>query len=987
MFAVRGLLASTIKPLLGRFVKRGMQTDTSNGLSVTNIELKEDALEEFLLKLLPAGNSIKIHHASVGSINVELSWTSALVKWQGILIGAEFVNEPVLATSPDARLGGSLIGQSMLASASALMESGSGDSLFNSALMGAQKRIENATSLIAHELDSITIHVKLSELITLEILAYGGKFSEANGLQLDSLLISKLEAQGPDLVIVKTDGIQLASNLSSVSVGDLFVKCDEVMSIIERTFRRGESTAQKTDLKLQIQATQKATIQYREMLFNATNTSASVSEGSVAFRCDLFTVAPVSSVAPVAPVSSVSSVAPVSSAPVAPPFVGEVSATSVKGSFLFGLAPTGNETPSCSAFDEGKLFMFRSHIRPVPLATPERLDEFFSFCRGAAHQRLTIECADLKASIGSLPKAFPSAPLAPSAPSDSSIRVIELKVGAAHLQNETHSVTTNGISAFLSLGQKTDWFVSASTIATPGCASVKNVRIAGQALERISADIAHVNLIGPEKTVTLVKQLVSGPAGEPINLFIRMHRARVAPNRWYMNSEVTVGMCDIFTIGEAFAVTAGTIESASLRINAIQAEIGTNIKLHAALVQMLVSPDDISNTVRTARESISSELAVTADVKPFCLNDHLIINDYVKRLRRRNDSTQPMGPTNLGETSFKLSITKVRLQLSNPAHSAGYAELCLDGLKVRVHPTRKRLSFDLLQCFDRTTQSTFNRAVVVRGAVLTLIDKEDYVIAFGGDSSRKKMEDVSLAIDQSFIEFLIAYFNQIKWGTTLTNEEAVVIRSIRVSAIKARVNYRPCSSSAAEATSEAGFARYIPIKEAVIKVGPFDGFGLTADELLVAFGMHVMKDKKNLARIVGGVKPIRASIEIFKNVTELILIPTHPVTPGYSNDVKGMLAQMQHVSARTIVSILELVPSSSQQPSGIKQGIIQAGQVFQRDMKTVVAFVSGENATTDLLDVPLMIIRPLTSPVSTLINGVCNQLDPVRLERIRSKYR
>ena len=151
--------------------------------------------------------------------------------------------------------------------------------------------------------------------------------------------------------------------------------------------------------------------------------------------------------------------------------------------------------------------------------------------------------------------------------------------------------------------------------------------------------------------------------------------------------------------------------------------------------------------------------------------------------------------------------------------------------------------------------------------------------------------------------------------------------------------------------------------------------------------MHVMKDKKNLARIIGGVKPIRASVELFKNVTELILIPTHPVPPGYSNDVKGMLAQMQHISARTIVSILELVPSSSQQPSGIKQGIIQAGQVFQRDMKTVVAFVSGENGTTDLLDVPLMILRPLTSPVTTLINGVCNQLDPVRLERIRSKYR
>jgi hypothetical protein len=49
-------------------------------------------------------------------------------------------------------------------------------------------------------------------------------------------------------------------------------------------------------------------------------------------------------------------------------------------------------------------------------------------------------------------------------------------------------------------------------------------------------------------------------------------------------------------------------------------------------------------------------------------------------------------------------------------------------------------------------------------------------------------------------------------------------------------------------------------------------------------------------------------------------------------------------------------------------------------MKTVIAFVSGDpdSGPVDLLELPMMVIRPITSPVSTVISGVCNQLDPKR---------
>lgn len=948
MFAIRGLLATTIKPFLGKFVKRGMQTDTSNGLKVTNIELKEDALESVLSKVFPQ-RGIKIQHASVGSVNVEVSWSAATIKWEGVLIGAEILKEGPSSDAETAALGNSLIINQSLT----MSESG-GESLFNSALIGAQKRIEGAVSLISHTFDCITVHLKVNEHIVLELIFNEVEFNEANGLSIKSVVISKLQTKAHDIVIVKGDVITMDRSLSSISAEDAIVNIDMIQDILKALFETSDSSTQPLTLKAAIKRT--ATVLYGEKILYAVNAEATVSENFIKFSSSEFK------------------------------FVNEINdsiiaAKNVQGTFSFGLTPQEN-TEKTSAFDEGKLFMYRSHIRPVPIAHQERLNSFFECNREAVKQKLIIECTELFATEALFKKAIPNAT---AAPSQRQTMLIEIKVNGIADLSFRESIKVNGLSVFLMLKDQPEWYVAADSIVAAECISVKNIKVAGTSLEHISADVGYLNVVHPLLAGDIIQKLLPEQIeGDSMSLFVRVQRARIAPSKWYDNSDITIGMCDIFTIGDlgAFAITAGTIHSTCIRMNAVQVEINNKIyKFHASLVHTLLSPADLTKIVGNVTDILktSDSKTKTSEVKEFRLEQHLIIKNYINQIR---ENTPPVVNDNV--TIVKVSVTKTCIQLCQDKPD-NYAELNIDCLKIRVEPNSKKITFDNLQCLDKTARSSFNKAIVIRGATITLTDKEDYVCVFGQPSIRGKgrLEDVSLAIDQTFLDYLVTFTKTIKFPTT-TGDAPNVVRSIRISEVKMRVNYRPSSG---QGETEVGLLKWMPIKEAVIKMQAFDGFGLTIDELSVALGIHFMQDKKNIARLFGGIKPIRAPLEIFKNVTELILIPMHPVSPGYSNDVMGRLAQMRHISAKTIVSVLELVPSSEQQPSGIKQGILQAGQTFQRDMNTIVAFVSGDNANTDLLDVPMMIIRPFTSPISSLITGVCNQLDPVRLERLQNKYR
>jgi len=94
-----------------------------------------------------------------------------------------------------------------------------------------------------------------------------------------------------------------------------------------------------------------------------------------------------------------------------------------------------------------------------------------------------------------------------------------------------------------------------------------------------------------------------------------------------------------------------------------------------------------------------------------------------------------------------------------------------------------------------------------------------------------------------------------------------------------------------------------------------------------------------------------------------------------------VLSRVQDISTKTVVSVLSVGASASpSQPTGIKEGVIQAGQVFQRDMNNAIAVIGGDNNLETITSLPMILIRPIASPISTLLSGVCNQLDPKRRE-------
>ena len=222
-----------------------------------------------------------------------------------------------------------------------------------------------------------------------------------------------------------------------------------------------------------------------------------------------------------------------------------------------------------------------------------------------------------------------------------------------------------------------------------------------------------------------------------------------------------------------------------------------------------------------------------------------------------------------------------------------------------------------------------------------------------------------------------------------------------MSPFKARVDYKPSSTSLS-------FLKFLPLRGAVINFNLFDSFDTNPERLAVEFALHTINHAKNLSRIIGGIKPLRAPLSVFRNVTELVLVPFEGISAevggGVEDDyeiLQGVINQAQTIVGKIAISILELgptlnvrrigtdIPTSihSNQPTGLKGGIIQAKQTFTTDMGTVIAFISGDMRNLDLFDLPLLLIRPLTAPLTDIVNGICNQIDSTRYNRMKNKYR
>jgi len=197
----------------------------------------------------------------------------------------------------------------------------------------------------------------------------------------------------------------------------------------------------------------------------------------------------------------------------------------------------------------------------------------------------------------------------------------------------------------------------------------------------------------------------------------------------------------------------------------------------------------------------------------------------------------------------------------------------------------------------------------------------------------------------------------------------------------------------------------------VLKVDEFKAFDLhSPDEFGIKFALFALgKNKTNIARMITGFKPLRTPTKLFKNAAELILVPLSPLVSGETTKMTEMITQARQAATQTVVSVMELGPAMnvqpvrrpathqemrlsgprslhSNQPSSVKEGFSRAGQVFKQDMNTIIAFVTGDERNIDIFDLPVMVLRPFTAPVSEILNGMCNQIDHQRYERLKDKY-
>jgi hypothetical protein len=76
-----------------------------------------------------------------------------------------------------------------------------------------------------------------------------------------------------------------------------------------------------------------------------------------------------------------------------------------------------------------------------------------------------------------------------------------------------------------------------------------------------------------------------------------------------------------------------------------------------------------------------------------------------------------------------------------------------------------------------------------------------------------------------------------KEGPLERDVEPTIIRSLKVSPIKLRVSFKP--GDASPDTSVPQFLRWIPIKDAAIKIGVFECFDMEVNAISMAFGNRV----------------------------------------------------------------------------------------------------------------------------------------------------
>ena len=998
MFVVRRLVHSTVKRLLGRFVKNDIETlEDGNGLiNLGNLNFREDVLNKFIN---PYGLTVKC--ATLGNICVSYSQAAIRCEWSNIRVALEPDVASQASQSPQASqtaqddLGTSLFGFSEeereereeRGERSECEEDNVDDdwgvfSIFSN----LQTKIEGIATSVDHTFSNVEISVD-----TL-VCRVWGKYSESQGITLQTIEIAlsggNVFATLHNCVVPSScERIEIALSAHSfVPLLQSFRRLTEKTLQTPQTPQTRETIFNVDALDIKIDdyhcRVRELCVSGKSLSFGEIDVVALVTLQNVLVKC-----------MPKAP-------------PVAPPIASEAA------------------VQSCSPFEEDKIFLFRSQPKPTPIASVAKTSSFVAIERNSGSSNVVVKIASVCV------QRAPNAQDIAYCTRWTQLFQLECEEKHEKKKHEEKTGTTFDIAlqqislslpnfpvcvisqASCVVGRTWSlWSAKASSIVVANLIEIRQIRIAGDQVKRVSGDIRNVNILDLPRLVDLGSAFERDPDAVAADFIMRVRHVSGAANP-YFDEVLTGETIEIFSAANAIIMTSGRLEalgSSKLRVTSCQISLAPQlVEVSVASMQGILTPaqirsisahfvDDDDDEEKQEKQEKQEERE-KKEAKHQVLDESRIIRNYAEHPRPAIEQQVPKSVA----CRMKIVIRQARVILTGAGATSGHLELLLDQFKIRLFLDNViSLSSEKVEILDRLTNDVWNKALILHKFHLRLerVDNifGDFQIHIGeqGTKGEGKHEDVTISLDQHLVDFVTAYIGDCNVPRHHQEEQVrPLVRSFHVAPFKARIDYKPSSTSQ-------NFMRFMPLRGAVVKVKLFDAFDTTPERLAVEFALHTINHVRNLPRILNGIKPLRAPINIFRNAAELILVPLR----GGDNDsdLQDIIHQAQALAGKLAISVLELGPAlnvrrvgtsanaptslHSNQPTGIKSGIVQAGQTFTADMGTVVAFVSGDMRNLDLFDLPLLVLRPFTAPLADIVNGICNQVDGTRHQRMANKYR
>ncbi len=940
MFA--SMMQKAVRKLLSRFIHDVDNSESSNdnGFNFCNIMIKEEVINEHIKFI-----QLKTNLSRIDSISVEFGWKTTII-WRGIHVKLEkCANETCISTE---RVDDT-IGSSLLMNA----DSSNNDDFLSSFIVSPiemiQKKFESVTSSIVHQLYDIKVEldcIGIMNVVRCEI-------SEQHGIECSGITLTIMNN-----VDVKISRICVDKERAIIESIDININV--IQDFVDFIQQQQQQQQQESHTRIELSI--------RSVKISVSGVCVLRLDDIVISKClKNFIVG-----------------------------FGEL--------FYFGIEcefhniqikliqqqqeqqqeqQEQEQEQSVSPFDHERIFLFHAHTKPNPVANSDQITSFIECTKKKATYICNILIEKLYIDVHEF--SLPINVKTTTATTDALIFAAELLIKDFKFVFDSQQLDIHANQCLCFFDSSTQhWTAKIQHMNIKNIGEVKKVRLAGDSYRSISSDIACVNV---ESINNLISLLNTGPKNpdQNIEFMFRIKMASLSEHKLIASS------IEIFTLTTThdIIITLGGVCFEQIIASSLQIQISEeNVRITAISISGAITPEILSSLVNKIIKN--NDPKIESEKVHNCNYCDRIIHNYMDSdisQQQQYISNEANGSNR--KLKIKCSLLQMRLKLILVGCNVdSFVELHTNRLKFYIYSNGDvMIKVDNITCYDKMQTSVWNKAAIFRKLTIWKENISDFKVITG-------IPSIVCSFDQTMLDHIIAF--AIKTQSMLlthhhdTNSSAAdpfVIDSLYISPFKARIDYKPNDSSS--------YFNFVALRGAVVKIGQFDCYDSTVQQMIVKLTLHTINEIRNVPRLISAIKPLRTPAYILRNITELVLVPMNAVC---SSDINQITAQARRIGCATIVSIMEIGSSlnlrrvdnnsvHANQPSGIKDGFYQAATHLKQDLGTVFAFISGDLRNVDLFELPLMMLRPVTSPISDIMNGTCNQIDRERYQRLKDKYR